>query len=129
MHGTSLLHVELELQGRTTTLHNSVILQVQNFWLCRPLELFNNCDINFLDILRLVFSFWVRKEAKRIIPDFCFKKSVERLSDGIKNVMKSKEVNNQHVVNAVRHIEKKIVKKGSTVLKFKEVSIDQKLFI
>ena len=33
MHGTSILHVELELQGRTTTLHNSVILQVQHFWL------------------------------------------------------------------------------------------------
>ena len=64
----------------------------------------------------------VRKEAKRIISDFCFKKCVERLSEGMKNVLKNKEINNQNVVSAVRHIEKKIAKKGSTVLKFKDPS-------
>jgi hypothetical protein len=38
-------------------------------------------------------------------------------------VSKKEEINNQVVVSAVRLIEKKTVKKGSMVLKFKDVSI------
>ena len=56
------------------------------------------------------------------MPDFSFK-IMERLGDGIKNVSKKEEINNQVVVSAVRLIEKKTVKKGSMVLKFKDVSI------
>ncbi|CAB4022226.1 Hypothetical predicted protein [Paramuricea clavata] len=50
----------------------------------------------------------VRKETKRIMPDFSFK-IMERLGDGIKNVSKKNEINNQVVVSAVRLIEKKTV--------------------
>ena len=56
------------------------------------------------------------------MPDFSFKKCVERLRDGIKNVSKKEEINNEVVVSAVRLIEKKTVKKGSMVMKFKDVS-------
>jgi hypothetical protein len=56
------------------------------------------------------------------MPDFSFKKCVERLGNGIRNVSGKEEINNGVVVTAVRLIEKKTMKKGSMVLKFKDVS-------
>lgn len=59
----------------------------------------------------------------KILPNFSHQKSVERLIDNVKKIVRKEEINNKDVYDAVVLVEKKTNRKGATVIKFKDVSM------
>ena len=49
---------------------------------------------------------------QKVLPDFAFKKSVERLRKGIKKVLRKDELANKDVADAGSFVETKTMKKG-----------------
>lgn len=63
----------------------------------------------------------------RVLPGFSHQKSVKRLIENVKKIVRKEEIKNKGVYEAVVVVEKKTNRKGAAIIKFKDVSIQNKI--